>query len=453
MKKILKNCLGLFSVATILGCSVHSIDQMPPPSIETSEIFSLKGGSNEFQLAWWKMFDRPLLNQLVQSSLEKNWQIAEAIAVLEQAEALAFQTGTQKLPLISLTGSGSKDYGSGFSFSNDSEFGGVLTWELDVWKRISNAAKADRLEAQARVSDIDAIKLSLSAEVTQAMFGAVASNEQIKLLESQLKLDKELERILQLRSDEGIGNNLDLLQQQARVADSQTLIPVAESSRAVFENRLDVLLGEVPDGKNRVPTTENLQFSTELPVIGVPSSLLLNRADLVAARHELVAADADIGVAIADRLPSLRLTGSSEFRSGNDFSSLASLLTASFIHPLLDWGQRKAEVRRNKAVYQEQLAAFTQLYLEAVEDVENALIQEVKQREFLNRLDYQRSILVRAVKAAELRYQQGIDDYQPVINALQELRVIERNLVTEQLELLNIRVDLFRAIGGPLYDA
>jgi len=88
--------------------------------------------------------------------------------------------------------------------------------------------------------------------------------------------------------------------------------------------------------------------------------------------------------------------------------------------------------------------------LTAVEEVENALIQENKQREFLTKLEKQRSILQKTVDTAEMRFKQGVDDYQPVIIALQTLRVAERSIISAELELLNIRIDLFRAIGGPI---
>ncbi len=105
---------------------------------------------------------------------------------------------------------------------------------------------------------------------------------------------------------------------------------------------------------------------------------------------------------------------------------------------------------RNKAFYQQRLASYTQGFLEVVEDVENALVQETKQREYLAKLSSQRQILQEAADIAEQRYRNGVDDYQPVLAALRELRQAERSLVSENLNLISIRIDLFRAIGGPV---
>lgn len=455
MKRIYKSRLRvipfLFVSVMTASCSVHDIDEQPNTEVEVPAKFSIETEEAVFNQPWWQSFDREALNELIESSLSKNYDVAQSVAVLEQVQAIIPQTESQQLPQIGIEGGYDRQF-QGNTFSGNSlDVSAALSWELDFWGRIASAAKADRLEARARAADVEAVKLSLSAEVANAYFGAVSSHTLISLLKEQLSLDQKLEDILKLRVENGVSAGVEVLQQKARVADSATLIPNAESELAVFENRLDVLLGEVPDGKLRVSDSDNLIFSEDLPKIGVPSALLLNRPDLLAARNDLVAADADIGAAIADRLPSFTLTGNYGYEDSDSVVGPVSSLALGFVQPLLDWGQRKAEVERNEALYNERLAAYTQLFLEAVEQVENALVQEKKQREFLQRLDTQRTILQEVADGTEERYKQGVDDYQPVIDALQELRDVQRDLVTEELALVNIRIDLFRAIGGPIY--
>ncbi|MCH6255211.1 efflux transporter outer membrane subunit [Puniceicoccaceae bacterium K14] len=399
---------------------------------------------------WWKSFDRPALNALIEQSLSQNYDLAQSVSVLRQAQSIVKSTRGGRYPQVDIEAGTSKDWEDGEAQRSSSDGGLALSWELDIWNRIRAAAKADEFELQARSADVDALKLSLSAEVANSYFRAVAARERIDLLQSQVRLDKELERLLQLRLDNGVGTNVDVLLQQVRVADSETLIPLAESELAIYENRLDVLLGETPDAKSRVSESESLKFDSALPAIGLPSALLLERPDLRSAYAELVAADYEIGTAIAERLPRITLGASYLYSDDSSFSGPVFSLLGSFVQPLLDWGARKAEVERNEALYEERLAAYTQLFLEAVEDVENALIQEIKQSEFLEKLTVQRDLLQRTVDAAEKRYTQGIDDYQPVISALQELRSVERNMITAKLDLLSVRVDLFRAIGGPI---
>lgn len=442
--------VGLCAI-TVAGCAtVHKVNPAPESAVSALSSFSIESDGPIANSPWWQSFHRAALDSLVRQSLADNFDLAQAVAVLAQTQSEATRSGALNRPQIGLAGSASQAWRDSERQRGESGISANLSWEIDVWNRLASAAKADQLEAEARLADIQAVKLSLSAEVSNAYFAAVAARERIALLKQQLNLDKNLEQILQLRFDSGLGTQVDVLQQRARVADSETLVPLAESTLAVFENRLDVLLGQSPDGKPRVPVNDSLDFASAMPNIGVPAELLLNRPDLLAARAELVAADADIGAAIADRLPRITLDGSIGLSDGAAFSGPVSLIMGGFVQPMLDWGQRKAEVERNRALYEERLAAFTQLYLEAVEAVENALIQESKQREFLSKLGTQGDLLRQAANAAELRYKQGVDDYQPVISALRELRDVERDLVSEKLNLINIRIDLYRAIGGPI---
>ncbi|MBD5780956.1 efflux transporter outer membrane subunit [Pelagicoccus sp. NFK12] len=450
MKFLGTTCISI-SALFMAGCVTRN--QEPPqrlPAVSPLPSYSISSQGEIAARPWWESFERPALTSLIEQSLAQNYSLAQSVAVLKQAESLARRTGAGRKPQLNLEGNGSQDWEDGDSQRGSAEAGLALAWEVDVWNRVGSVALADRLEAQARAADVEALQLSLSAAVANSYFGAVAARERLELLNAQVTLDRELERLLQLRLDNGVGTNVDVLQQQVRVAESETLIPVAESQWAVFENRLDVLLGQTPDAKPRVANGESLDFDRALPSIDVPASLLLNRPDLRSAFSELVAADHEIAAAIADRFPNIVLGASLLYSDDSNFTGSVFTLAASFVQPLLDWGARKAEVQRNEALYEQRLAAFTQLFLEAVESVENALVREAKQSEFLQKLAKQQDLLQRTVNAAERRYTQGIDDYQPVISALQELRAVERNMITAKLDLLAIRIELFRAIGGPV---
>ncbi|MCH2546503.1 MAG: efflux transporter outer membrane subunit [Alphaproteobacteria bacterium] len=437
------------------ACSPHPLARDPQPPVAGANSFpsASQPSSIENTEAWWKSFDRPQLNELITMALTSNLTVTQALARMRQAQALAIETRSDIFPQVTLEGNTGNNWQKNNAQRSTSEVGGVLSWEIDVFNRIGSAAKADQLLAEARIEDVKALRLSLSAAVANAYFGAVSAQHRLALLNKQVTTDQELLTLLELRYDNGVGTNVEVLQQQSRVADSRSLIPVAEGDLRVFENRLDVLLGSMPDGSNRVSAEETLSFTTALPPVGVPADLLINRPDLRVARAELVAADADIAAAIADRLPQVTLDGSYVYADGAAFTGPVAIIMGSFVQPLLDWGKRKAAVERNKAIYEEQLAAFGQAYLEAVEDVENALTQEKTQREFVNRLEERREILSNTVSETEVRYKHGVDDYLPVLNALQELRLVERTLITQRLALINNRIALHRASGGAIDNA
>ena len=453
MMGFLKTNILAISVAVLAACTPHTFLESAKPSTPIPQNFPGLSDQNvpsELQRPWWENFERETLDALIDEALANNQSVAQAIASLNQARALTRETSADRLPQIDGEGDLARRWRGSEKQDITRALGAALSWEIDLFDRIGAAAKADRFEALARAEDVEAVKLSLSADVANAYFGAAASHRGLALLKEQLYLDRKLKNLLELRLKNGVGTSVDVLRQEARVADSQTLIPLVEAELAVFENRLDVLLGQVPDGEFRVPEKESLNFAKNLPPVGVPASLLLNRPDLRVMQAELFAADADIAAAIAERLPQVTLDASYGYSDTAAFSGPLSMIMGAFVQPLLDWGKRKAAVERNKALYEEKLAEFTQSYLEAFEDVENALVREDKQREFLKRLRKQRVTLQKTVDVSEDRYTEGVDDYLPVIDALQELRQVQRDEITEQLELVNIRINLHRALGGPI---
>jgi len=446
--------LLVLSLFLLSACQVHQVDDAPEPSVRPADRFASQPSSHisynteALTAPWWNDFKRPALADLIQQSFIANQTLQQARARVQQAAAIAQQTRAQLLPEITLDGSLRSEWEGASREPSTRSVGAALQWEIDLFNRIRSLSKADQLTLHAAVANAQLVRLTLSAEVASAYFGAVAAQRRLSLLNQQIQGDKDLLALLQLRFDSGIGTNVDVLQQRSRVADSESLIPDAQADLRVFENQLDVLLGQMPDGHNRVAANDTLGFARPLPAIGVPTDLLVNRPDLRMARAELVAADFAIGSAIAERLPNIVLSGSSGTVTTDSYSGPLSILLGSFVQPLLDWGRRKAEVQRNRGVYQERLALFTQQFLEAVASVDNALYQEDRQREFIYRLERRRDILQETVAETEARYKQGVDDYLPVLNALQELRDVERELLNERLQMVTFRIQLYRASGG-----
>lgn len=434
------------------GCSLHTVEHEAQPDVPVPAVFpsltnQIKTEQSLTEL-WWQDFNRPRLATLIQQAFAANQDIVAAVSRIRQARALQKQSRSDLFPKVDIEGNITDGIEGSEDVSSSSEVGFTLNWEIDLFNRIRSAAMADEYEALALEEDLRALRLSLSTEVANTYFGAVAAHKGLQLLESQLRTDQELLELLELRQKSGVGTIVEVLQQKGQVHESRGLIPPAQAILRVYENQLDVLLGSLPDGENRVAPEETLSFASDLPNVGVPTDLLLHRYDLRAAHAELVAADADIATAIADRLPKITLTGSYLYSDDATYSGMLGTLIGGFVQPVLDWGSRKAEVEKNRAVYTERLAAFTQLYLEAVQQVENALYQEEKQREYITRLEERLAILQDTVDETEARYTQGVDDYLPVLNALQELRNVERDLVAERLNLIAYRIALYQAIGG-----
>jgi NodT family efflux transporter outer membrane factor (OMF) lipoprotein len=440
----------IFAASFLLyGCQSHTINPSPEPMQTGSAVYSISlPTSKPVDQNWWASFRDAKLDELIDEALNRNFDIMRGLARLDQADALTLQASAARLPQVDLEASVLRDWADGETRNRLDRIGGALAWEVDVFNRLGSAALARQSERAARVEDLEAIRLSLSAEVTTAYFDAVGQRAQLLLLEQQIEVDRELLELTELRFEAGLTASVDVLQQSSVLAETESLVPPTEALLRVAENRLDVLIGQAPDALDRVDNNNRFVSIEDLPFIGVPSDLLLNRPDLRALRNELIAADAEIGQAIADRLPRITLDGSLFYEDGLDFTGPAGILLGSVVQPLLDWGARKAEVERSRALYVERLAVFSQAYLQAIEDVENALYQERKQREFLDRLEHRRRFLKRTVKETRDRYTNGLTDFLPVLDALKELQRIERIIVRQQRALLGFRIQLHRALGG-----
>jgi len=447
--------LPLVLAVFLAGCAPHAIDTEPDVLINPASKGAYSAGGNESHpmvshTSWYESFGDEKLNALMAEALSRNYDIRQALARLDQADAIARQSRADIFPVVDATAAARDSEEDGDGQEGVTELGAALSWEVDAFGRLRSIASSDRMEAVAAAEDVLALRLSLSAEVAEAYYGAMAQKKQLALLTAQAETDRKLLNLTDLRFTEGVGTNVDVLQQKSQVAETESLIPPAEGDLRVFENRLDVLLGLPADAADRTEDSDILDIPPALPVTGIPSDLILNRPDLRAIRNRLVAADADIAAAIADRLPRITLDGSILVADGPNVSGPVSSVLLGLVQPLLDWGKRKAEVERNEALYEEGLAAFTQVYLEAIEDVENALYQENRQREYIARLDNRRAILQQTVEQTESLYREGLNDYLPVLSALQDLRRVERDLIAQQRALISFRIQLYRALGGPL---
>lgn len=441
----------ILSVWLLMSCSVHTVTVSPEPMVSAEEFYSVDSSeaqpTNE---SWWISFDDAKLNRLILTGLENSYDVLQAVSRLAQASALTLQARADRLPQLGLAADGERIWREGGERENLTRIGPAFSWEVDVFNRLESIAVARQSEQSARRDDVDAVRLRLSAEIAEAYFDAVSWRNQLTLLEKQIIIDRDLLELTQLRFESGLTASVDMLQQSAQLANTESLVPAVEAELRVSENRLDVLMGYAPDGKDEVTDEDDFVDTEKLPFVGVPADLLLQRPDLRALRNELVAADAEIGRAIAERLPQVTLDGSFLYEDRLLPSGMVASLMGTFIQPLIDWGARKAEVERNRALYVEGLARFTQRYLEAIEDVENALYQERKQREFLTRLEIRLRFLERTVEETTQRYTNGLTDYLPVLDAVKELERLERVILQQERALLGFRIQLHRALGGGL---
>jgi NodT family efflux transporter outer membrane factor (OMF) lipoprotein len=430
--------------------------------VAVPEGFSSSGSPKAYEDRWWLSFEDPELDALVEQALADNLDLIQGWARLEQATALARQAGAAQWPEIAIEVGASK---SQSNFSGGERLGtfSITTerfpltigaaYEVDLWKRIASQKKGALLDMEATRQDLDSLAMTLAAQVAEAWFSFLEQGAQTRLLSQQQVTGRTFLELTRLRFSQGLASALDVYQQRQQLAATRAEVPLVESRREVFRHQLAVLVGDPPRAL-AAPEGDEMPSLPPLPPTGLPSELLTRRPDVRSAHLRLAAADYRVAAAVADRLPALRIGGETGYESRN-FDELELLFDnwvwsvfANLTWPVFDGGRRKAEVDRTKAVVKERLSAYGQVLLLALREVEDALIQERKQAEFLKELERQVQLGKDTLREARMRYANGLSDYLPVLAALESLQTVERSQIVAYRQLLAYRVQLYRALGG-----
>ena len=431
------------------GCTLHRVDQQPSPVVAGPESYpasesleSPAGGAGKpTGEAWWRGFGDARLDALMKRALARNFTVAEAAARVWHARATAGLGGAKLVPSIDLSGVTKVIEPGGKAV----DVVGMVSWEIDLFGRIGSRDRAATHEVLATQGDLDAARVTLSADLAQVYYGASEHRQLIGLLAKQRKRTTRLLDKVEPRGKAGSKSPADVVRLRAQLLGVEAMIPNARAALRLDENRLDVLLGRPVDGRDRVGVHGFPPLPDVLPT-GVPADLLVRRPDLRVLRHRLVASDHLIATAIAERLPRVELTGA--LVSGTSVPGAVASVMGEFVKPLLEWGERKDAVSGRRAGHAEALAAFTNAYLEAISEVDGLLYQERCKREQIRLLELQIEAYEDSVSQARRAYRRGRRNYLPLIMAVESLQEAERALLARRHELISLRITLHRALGG-----
>jgi NodT family efflux transporter outer membrane factor (OMF) lipoprotein len=410
---------------------------------QTSESSPLASGP------WWRGVSDARLHREIETALAQNLAQRQLAARIRQASASLRGEGAALFPQIDLTGELSRESMDAGASENTASFGSLLAWELDVWGRLRSGVRARQRELDASLQDWLGGRLLLSAAVAETRFLVLEQRARLAVLSEQIETNQTLLRLVRLRVGQGLASRVDLLQQERQLDATRALVPPAEAELAASEYALDVLVGRAPGNRPR-DQRATLPGMPPLPSAGVPSDLLKNRPDLLAQWNRILALDAEVGQALADRFPRIVIGGSIDSGTISGIRSTITGLIAEATAPVLDGGARRAEVERRRAVLEEALLAYSNTYLEAIRDVESALVRERKQIERIRLTERQLATARATLDETRIRYSQGLTDYLPVIDALTSVQVLELAVLTMRREALTLRVALHRALGGPM---
>lgn len=243
---------------------------------------------------------------------------------------------------------------------------------------------------------------------------------------------------------------LDVYQQKQAVESVRAKIPLVEAKTQLLMHELAVLLGRPPRADLGLAQVE-IPILGPFPAVGLPADLLAYRPDVRAAGVRLKSAQWQVSAARANRLPALRLMADAQYgRSDLDlfFDTWVLTLAANLTAPIFDGGRRAAEVDRTRARVDENLWAYRRTVLTAVKEVEDVMVSETRQREHIKWLKAVNATAQKGLEEAIGRYRNGLSDYLPVITQLLSFQDLERNLISQQEQLVLFRIGLHRALGG-----
>ena len=445
--------------ASALPACVHQVERGPTDSITLPAQWTTPTDAAETSgdPRWWMRFQQAGLNALVADSLVRNRQLQAALARLDQSTAILRQQTAALYPSLELSGRASRGKNVIFigdqrvqTINNQYSLSASAAYEVDLWGRVRHGRTAARLDAQAAALDARAAAHSIAAQVTETWLSLIETEARLTLTQSQAELNTRYLELTRLRFEYGSGSIVGIRQQEQQVAGVQSQAPLLTAQAGVLRNQLAVLAGH-PPGKLQITIPGSLPQLPPPPAAGLPADLLLHRPDVMAAYRRVLSADHRVGIAVADRLPGLRLTADGGYQSQSTeslFDDLVWSVAAGIFGAIFDAGRRAAEVRRSDAVLREALAQYEQSLLEAMAEVENALLQERAQRRHVDALERRVAASRSLLEASRDRYQNGLSDYLPVLTALTALQADEQSYLTAKRQLLSYRVQLHRALGG-----
>ncbi|KAA8985479.1 efflux transporter outer membrane subunit [Halospina sp. K52047b] len=441
----------LLLAGLMASCASQPQDVAEPP-VTVPETFSVSGDEPAPE-RWWRSFEDDSLNQLVADGLDANLDVLSAWQRLREARAAVNQQSADLYPDLNATADGEISNSDSSDSEESLRLGLGSEYEVDLWGRINSQVEAEQFRARATQADYQTAALSLAAEVTRTWYQLRAQRAQLDLAESQIETNRSVMKLLETQFASGQAGSADVLRQRQLLESTEEQRLGTESDLRVLENQLAVLLGRAPRNTD-LPAGRGLPSELPpLPDTGVPAELVQRRPDVRQAYNQLQAADSDLAAAISNQFPRLTLSASASTQDNSVqdlFDNWATTLAANLVAPLIDAGQRDAQVRQSRAVRRQRLYDYGQTVLTAFQEVENALVQERKQRQAIERIKRQLELAETTYGQLRQQYFNGQVGYIDVLTALTDRQDLERSLISARRQLLEYRIALYRALAGGL---
>ena len=459
--------LTALSIA-LASCAAVGPDFEPPqaevPEGWTQETGTAVSTAPQELVEWWRVFDDPVLDDLVEAARRNNNTLQVAgLRVLEAQAQLGIARGLRFPQVQAASGEASYISPPETSGVNDRYWqlgaGAGISWEIDFWGRFQRGIEAADAAYLASVAAYDQAQVLLTAAVVNAYTVIRTIEEQLEIARQNVKIQQRSYEITEVLYRNGSDSELDMQQALTLLLSTQATIPALETSLVQAQNALSTLIGEAPGSvRQRLETGSGMPALPETVAIGAPADMLRQRPDVRQAEYLAMAQNAAVGLAEADLYPSFSLTGSigvSTTTLGDaDFGDLFSTdaltwsVGPSVVWPFLNYGRIKNNVRVQDARLQQALVSYRETVLQAAREAEDAMASFLGSRTEHDLLVKTVESAIRSNELATLRYREGFSDYERVLNSQQALFNQQQRYISNQGDIVLSLVDLYKALGG-----
>ena len=431
-----------------LNCSPKYSNLSPP--IDEFQEFSTTGDTLVSD-NWWEVFEDEQLNTLMDTAMRSNLNLAARWQQFIASRASVRSQASVKWPTLEASAQTARTLPEpDFVGGENTQLGFLSSFELDLWGRIGTAVNAEKFRSEASYFDYQALSLSLSAEVATTWYQLQAAKKQLQITEDQIKTNEAIIKLIRSRFVGGQIRAVDILRQAQLLESTKEQKIIFETNVELLENQLSVLLGKQPQIAISMQAS-NMPVVPELPDAGLPLDLVRRRPDVKQSFALLLAADRDMASAVQSKYPRISLSGRGQLRSNNFdnlFDNWAYSLAGNILAPIFYGGRLNAEVDRATAIKEQRLYEYGQATLVAFREVEDAMVQDVKQTERLENIQRQLELAEKSNKQLRVEFLNGFSPYLDVLLGLDQEQQLRRDYVTAQLQHVQIRIALYRALAG-----
>jgi multidrug efflux system outer membrane protein len=457
--------MAIVSVGCTVGPNYKRPTTMVPANFRAPDPLPAAQADSIADVKWFEVFKDEKLQDLVRRALQRNYDLRDAVARVEEARASLGITRSNQYPnfgagasleINRISRGGATPIPSQLLPSQNRNFGSaalqLLSFEIDIWGRLRRATEAARANLLGAEENRKAVVTTLVSDVATAYLTLRELDYTLDISRRTLRTREDSLGLTKSRQTGGVSTLLDLRQAEQLVYTAAETIPAIQQQIEQTENQITLLLGENPGAVMRGRSLTEQDLPPEVPA-GLPSALLERRPDIRAAEQDLIAANAEIGVARAAYFPTLSLSGA----LGGASTQLSSLfsgphstwnLAPQVTQPIFTAGRIKSNVRLAQAERERALIRYEKTIQTAFTEVSDALIAHQRVRESREKQVALVTALEDRLRLAYLRYRGGVDTQLNALDADRDLFQAQLDLARIRLEEVLTVVQLYKALGG-----